>query len=109
MQGRTDAMQHEPRALLCDAESAGQLAGANAVLAVAEDPVSAHPLVESERAVFKDGSNFEAELFLAPRAEPHTASLDKGLLLRTAARAANYTVRKTHVERVLEARSASER
>jgi hypothetical protein len=102
MQGGTDTVKHEPSGLLSDAESASDLAGANAVLAVAENPVSAHPLIQSERGVFEDGPNLEAELLLASRAEPHAAGLNKGALLGTATRAANYTVRESQVERVLE-------
>ena len=102
MQRHTNAVEHEPCALLCDPKGTGHFTGANAVFAVAENPVSAHPLIEAERGVFEDRSNLEAELLLASRAEPDLAGLDKGMLLRSAARAANYAVREPQIERVLE-------
>jgi hypothetical protein len=101
LQSEADAVEHEPCTLLSDSESAGHLAGTNAVLAVAENPISAHPLVESERAVLEDRSNLEAELLLATSAEPNPAGLDEGVLLRPATRAANNTIREPQIERVL--------
>ena len=97
-----DAVQHEPCRLLSDAECAGNFARADAVLAVAENPVSAHPLIEAQGGVLKDRSDLEGELLFAALAVPDLASLDEGVLLRTAARAANNTVREPQVERVLE-------
>lgn len=102
MHSHTDAMEHEPSGLLGDAECTSHLSRANSVLAIADDPESTHPLIESERGILEDRSNLEAELFLAARAKPDLASLDEGVLLRPAARAANYAVREAHIERVLE-------
>jgi hypothetical protein len=98
----TDAVKHEPSRLLGDAESTGYFAGANAVLAIAENPVSAHPLVESKGGILEDRSYLEAELLLASRAKPDLAGFDEGVLFRSAPRAANQTIREAQVERVLE-------
>jgi len=102
MQCHADAVKHEPSGLLSYSEGTGDFAGANAVLAIAKNPVSAHPLIEAERGILEDSSHLEAELLLAPRAEPDLAGFDKGMLLRTAARAANNPVREPQIERVLE-------
>ena len=102
MQGGADAMKHKPRRLLGDAEAPGQLAGVNAVLAVADNPVSAHPLVESDRGILEDRSHFEAELLFASATEPDATSLDERVLLRAATGAGRNTIREAQVERVLE-------
>jgi hypothetical protein len=102
MHGSADAMHHEPRRLLCNADGAGYFAGANAVLAIAESPVSAHPLIKPDGGIFENGSHLETELFLAYRAKPNLASFDEGMLLRTAARAASHTFREPQIECVLE-------
>ena len=100
--GHTDAMEHEPSRLLSYAKGTGHLSGANSILAVADNPESAHPLIESERGILEDRSNLETELFFAAGAEPDLAGFDEGVLLRTAAKAGNSTVREAKIERVLE-------
>jgi nitrilase len=97
-----DAMEHVPCRLLSDADRAGEFAGANTVLAVAEQPESTHPLIKSKGAILEDGSNLEAELFLASVAFPDAASFDEGVLLRTASRATYNTIRKPQIEGALE-------
>jgi hypothetical protein len=48
LHGEPDAVQHEPRGLLCDAERAGDLVAAHTVFAVGEHPQRAQPLVETD-------------------------------------------------------------
>jgi len=102
VQGHTDAVKHEPSRLLGDTKSTGHFAGANPILAVAENPISAHPLIEPKGGILEDRSNLETELFLASRAKPDLAGRDERVLLRPAARARNYTVREAQIERILE-------
>jgi hypothetical protein len=103
MHGLADAVEHEPCRLLSDSKRTGDLAGANAVLAIAEHPESTHPLIETQRRILEDSADLKRELLLASLAEPHTPSGDEGMLLRPAPRAGNYTVRPAKVKRVLEA------
>ena len=74
-----DAVKHEPCGLLSDAESACDFIGTDAVLAVGNHPNSDKPLVERERGVLKDGSNFCAELLfgMLALAFPHAPSRDE--------------------------------
>jgi hypothetical protein len=101
--GFTDAMHHEPSRLLSNANGPRYLAGANSVLAVADHPESAHPLIESKRRILKDSSDLESELFLALGAKPDTSRFDKRVPLGAAARTLDYAVRPTKVERILKA------
>src|ERR1035437_8472857 len=103
LQGLANPVQHEPRGFLSDAEGASHFARTNAVLAIAEHPVSAHPLIQTEGRVFKDRAHFEAELLLAAFAEPDAARLDERVILAPAARARNYTVRPAKVKGILKA------
>jgi len=59
-----------PSALLGNADGAGDLIAAHAVLAVRQHPHGYHPFVESKGAISEDRSDLDAELFLAPTALP---------------------------------------
>jgi hypothetical protein len=98
-----DAVKHEPCGLLSYTEGASYFAGTNAVLAIAEHPESAHPLIQTKRGILKNSSHFERELLLTSRAKPETPSFNKRVFLRAAAWASNYTVRPAKIERVLKA------
>lgn len=102
VQGHADAVKHEPCGLLSDTKGTGHFAGANAVLAIAKNPVSAHPLIQPDRGILENGSDLKAELFLTSGTKPDTAGFDEGMLLRSTTRAANYTVREPQIECVLE-------
>src|SRR5450631_123937 len=86
-------MQHEPCAFLSDAKSTGNFAGTNSIPAIADDPESAHPFIQTERGILKDCSDFERELLLASLAEPDSPCADKRVFLRSAARARNHAIR----------------
>lgn len=96
-------MQHEPSRLLSDADRTGDLAGANAILAITDHPKGAHPFVESQRRILENRTDFERELLLASLAEPHAAGADERMLLRAATGARNYAIRPAKVERILKA------
>ncbi len=102
MQGFTDAMKHMPSGFLRDADGTRKLTGGDAVLAVAKQPVRAHPFIESKRAVFEYRSNLEAELLLASVALPNAAGLNERMLLRPTTRARNNTIRPTKIQSALE-------
>lgn len=70
LHGKPNAMVHEPSALLGNAQSASHLVGADSVLAVGNHPESREPPVQTERAVFKDGSDLDRELLPATLALP---------------------------------------
>lgn len=101
MHRHADAVKHEPCRLLSDTQRACNLAGANAVLAIADNPERTHPLIESERRILKDRANFKRELFLAALAVPQFARLYKGVLIRATAWASNYAIRKAESLSVL--------
>src|SRR5207249_2260460 len=69
----SDAVKHEPRRLLSDAESASEFVRTDPVLRVGRKPDSGEPLVQAERRVLKDRPEFDAELFLARLAFPDAA------------------------------------
>ena len=85
-----------------DAQSAAKFVATNSIFAVGEKPERRHPLIESERRIFKDGSDFEAELFFAVVAEPDAASLNERVLCFAATRTGNIAVRKAQFQRVVE-------
>jgi hypothetical protein len=86
---QTDAVQHEPRGLLGDANRAVDLPRANAVLAVGDQPQNGQPLVQTERRVLKDRPGLERELPLGMTgfALPSLARRIEVNGLRTAGRA----------------------
>lgn len=69
LHGEPDAMKHEPRALLRDAQSPVNLARGNAVLGVYDQPEAAHPLAKRQGRVLKN------------RTHPHTKFLRTALAL----------------------------
>ena len=102
MHDGTNAVEHEPCRLLRHTDGAMEFVAGNTVLAVANHPDRHHPLIQPERAVLEDSSDFEAELLIAPVAHPDATGFDEGMLLGTAARASNFAVRKPKIQRVLE-------
>ncbi len=63
-------MEHVPSALLRYADGAHDLVAGNSIPAVDQHPESHHPFVETDGRVFHDGSDLDAELFLAPPTLP---------------------------------------
>ena len=94
LHGEPDAMQHEPCRLLSDSDSAAHFVGTDSVLAVRNHPHCDKPLIERERGIFHDGSDFCGELPLGmlALALPDAASSEKANVPATASRASN-TVR----------------
>lgn len=86
---QSDAMEHEPRRLLSDAESAMQFVGTDAVLAVGNHPNSDKPLVERKRRIFKDSPDLcrELPLGMLALAFPDVASGQEADFLTSASRA----------------------
>ncbi len=82
MQGGMDTVEHEPRGLLSDAEGASHFAGANAVLAVTENPLSAHPFIESKGESSKIVPTLRLNCFLHPEQNQTLRGLMKGLGLQ---------------------------
>ena len=58
-------MQHEPCRLLSDFEIAHDLVGANAVLAVHDQPNRGEPFIERDGRIFKHALGLHAELLVA--------------------------------------------
>src|SRR5207244_13299643 len=75
LQSQPKALKHEPCRLLSDAESAMDFHAADAILAVAQHPISHHPFVESERGILKDRADLDGELLFASTAEPDAPRL----------------------------------
>ena len=80
-------MSHEPGGLLRDAEITGDLVGADAVLAVHDQPQGGEPLLQGDGAVLEDGPDLGRELLLAGPALPEPPGRQEGSLRRLAARA----------------------
>lgn len=89
LHGEPDALKHEPRRLLTNANCAMQFITAHAVLAICQLPHRQQPLIESDRRVLKDRPDFDRELrFRMPRlALPYLAGLQEADILRAARRA----------------------
>jgi hypothetical protein len=98
-----DTVKHKPSRLLSDADGPGNLARANAILAIADHPKGAHPLIKAERRVLENRAHFEAELLLAAFAKPDVAGLDERVLLRAATGARNLAIGPTKVQGIFEA------
>jgi hypothetical protein len=62
MHRKPDAMKHEPRGFLSNANGAVNLPRANPILAIRDKPHSGEPLIQSERRILEDGSGFNREL-----------------------------------------------
>src|SRR6185437_10784686 len=63
-------MQHKPRRLLRDAESATHLIRAKSIAAIHEHPQSDKPLVQSDRRILENRSDLDGELLCAFLALP---------------------------------------
>jgi hypothetical protein len=88
---------------LCDSQSTVNLHTGNAVLTVDEEPEASHPLIEAERRILKNRSQFQTELLLALVTKPHAASLDERVLRLAATRANNVAIRPAQLLCVFEA------
>src|SRR5579863_3404502 len=75
--GVTDSVRHKPCRSLSDLEIAGHFVAANAVLAVPYQPHRHQPLVQWDRAVFEDRTDFDGELLPAFKTGPHQPRLEK--------------------------------
>ena len=73
LHGKADAMQHEPSGLLGDPQSAGNFAGANAVLGIHNHPERGEPFVQAKGAVLENGANLDRKLLFAIAALPEAA------------------------------------
>src|SRR5579863_10233642 len=91
LHGLADSVEHEPRGFLSDTDGAGDLAGTNSALTVADHPSGSEPLVEAKRGILEDAAHLDAELL--PRvlcfALPHSAGGYVAHILAAAGRAFN--------------------
>ena len=96
-----DAMQHEPRGLLSDPQIAGDLAGANSVLAIRDQPDRREPFIESDRRILEDGPDLCAELLegMLGSALPDAPRGQKDHVHAAAGRAGDLAVRPAHRNR----------
>src|SRR5260221_1744339 len=88
---KANAMEHEPSGFLSHPKGAANLVGADAVLAVGNQPHRGEPLVQAEGAVLEDGADLGGKLFLAASAFPDQPSLEKPDFLGLAMRAGHAT------------------
>ena len=95
VQSKPKALQHKPCRFLGNTKRAVNLHAGNAVLAIDQDPKSSHPLVQSERRIFKNGADLQRELLIAATAQPNFSRLNKVVLFRGAARAKHLAVRES--------------
>src|SRR5690349_21129201 len=95
LHGKPDALLHEPRGLLGDAESAVNLVAADAVLAIGFHPNADQPLVQRQRRVLHDRARLDAEarLRMSDAAFPNATGLYEADAVRSATRAADFSIR----------------
>jgi hypothetical protein len=62
--GKPDAVKHKPRGLLSHAQRPRDLATANTILSIQDQPHCRKPLIQTNRGIFKNGSDFNRELAL---------------------------------------------
>src|ERR1019366_6089454 len=77
LNSKPKALQHEPCGLLSDTQSTVNLHAGDSVLAVDQQPKSGHPLIEAERRILENRSQFQSELLLALVAKPDAPGPDK--------------------------------
>src|SRR5581483_4538937 len=89
LHGEPDAVEHEPRGLLSDADGARQFCGRNTVLVIGDNPDGGEPFVEAKRRILKDRADLDRELTLRMLglALPQFAGGDEPHFVRTAVRA----------------------
>jgi hypothetical protein len=82
----SDSVKHEPCGFLSDTDCAVNLVRANTVLAVGNHPRSSEPFIKTDWTIFKNGSDFDAELFLGVfgLALPNAASRNEFHVLASA-------------------------
>jgi len=80
-------MEHKPSSLLSNADCAAQLVGANTIFTISNSPNCNKPLVQTERAIFKNRANFGAKLFAAIFAPQKSAGLNLANSFTSAMRA----------------------
>jgi anthranilate phosphoribosyltransferase len=95
LHGKPDAVKHEPRGFLRDAERPRHLVGADSVLAVGEHPDGGEPFVEAERGILEDRPHLDGKLPVVMQglALPHAAGGEEPGVVPPAGRADNYASR----------------
>src|ERR1019366_9200825 len=93
--GSTNAMQHEPCALLGHAQSTVNLIARHAILAAHHEPKSGKPLLQWDGRVLKHSAYFQRKflLWVSPVALVNAGVLQVGYFVGVAARAADSTIR----------------
>jgi hypothetical protein len=96
-----DAVEHEPCALLSDAQGARHFARANTILAVGNQPDRGEPFIQPDRRILKDGSDLGAELLLRMfgLALPDAAGRQQSHFRAPASRAGDRAIRPAHRNR----------
>lgn len=100
-----DTVKHEPCCRLADAKGAVKLQATDAVLAISNGPDGDEPLIETERAIFKDRPYLDGKLLAAvlSLALEHRPGRDNADLLPTALGAGDFAVGPFHREHGLKA------
>jgi hypothetical protein len=95
-------MQHEPCALLGDAQGAVNLVGADSIAAVGQHPDCGEPLVQANWAIFENCAELYRELAIALFTLPALLGL-KVVVLLVAASRTFHTIWPTHLRNCLDA------
>ena len=83
-----DAVRHEPRRLVRDAQHALKLLGADPLLGRAHQVCGVHPLVKGHLGALKDGADSHGELFAAVTTEQKAGTVARAIQAAVAIRAA---------------------
>jgi hypothetical protein len=65
LQGKPDAMHHEPCCFLSDSKIASNFITANSILAITQHPHSGKPFIKADGGILENGSNLDGELPLS--------------------------------------------
>src|ERR1700730_6814830 len=101
MQGKANAVHHEPCGLLSDSQGAGYFIRTDSILGIHDEPNGNHPLVHAESGILKDSAHLDGNLLLAAFAEPLAARRDKRMLRPFAAWASDFAIRPAQLYGVI--------
>jgi len=102
---QTNAVEHEPCALLSDAKSATNLIGTDAVLAIGNHPNSDEPLVQTNRRILENSPDLHAKLALGMNALalPFVLILEEHGILAATSGAGNDAIGPANLDHELQA------
>ena len=105
LHGKANALKHEPRGFLRDAQIAVNLPGGNTIAAIRNEPHNRHPLFQADGRVFHDRADLDGELasWVPCAALPAVLLCEESGTLAPAGRANHYAIGPTLRGEVIDA------